>query len=193
MIPHNYVKSFSIDPDSIKKYHTAAHQLSDIELRVGFKVNHLETVSYEQINNPPLVKSVDYVINSLDNIFCKKSDYYNTKIDIPTWIIFANGHGLSMETIAGLNLDDFKKLLHFLEHKIRVDLFVVKSCYVAGVNVNKIYGTIQSGTQQYYSFPIIVQGLNDVDTSSITPEVDLNAWHSDRKIRLIVNLDLMLF
>jgi len=191
LIPVNYLDSLNIDHNTIKKYGTMA--LSDIELQLGFKVNHMETITSEQIHNPQSVYNADYFIDALDTIFCKKSDYIQRKIDIPEWIIFINGHGLTNETITGLTFSAIKKLLYFLEHTIIMQLLVAKSCYIAGVNTEKIYGKITSGTQQYYSFPIIVQGLNDLATTAMMPDVDWAEWQFNKKIQLNIDIDFVSF
>jgi hypothetical protein len=71
-----------------------------------------------------------------------------------------------------------------LENKIKVQLLVVSSCYIAGTNVNNVYGEIKLGTQQPNSFPIIIQGLNDIETFSAFPMCDMPAWIATKKIAL---------
>ena len=199
LIPVSYLDSLNIMRDKVKKIGNVTHVISDVELQLGLKVNHMETVDYKTLSRPIYARVwnyffggsplADYFVDSLDNVFCKKDDYKSKNIDNPLWFIFLYGHGLINHSIADLSLNSFKKLLTFLENKVITKLLVIQSCYVAGVNTDIVYGEIKKGTQQYYSFPIIVQGLNDVITFSQMPELDCFIWNIKQKIQLRTSKD----
>ena len=212
LIPYKYCDSLGVNGESVKEYTNISN---DIELKMGFRVNHMKTLEHTSIYRSSLKKYfyqyivgidssvifrfADYFINSLDAIFCEKSDYnirnsiitewhdYQSKnIPIPEWVIYIMGHGLKNDSIADMRLNDFKKFLIFLENKIKTGLLFVVSCQVAGVNVNQIYGDIKSGTQQYNSFPIIIQGISDALSFTNPLAIDFNAfWGSmDKNVLL---------
>lgn len=213
LIPYKYCDSLGVNGESVKEYTNISN---DIELKMGFRVNHMKTLEYTSIYRSSLKKYfyqyiigidssaifrfADYFVNSLDTIFCKKSDYnmrnsiitewndYKSKnIPIPEWIIYIMGHGLKNDSIANMSLNDFKQFLMFLENKIKTGLLFMVSCQVAGVNVNQIYGELKSGTQQYYSFPIILQGLSDAITFSRRPKIDLDAFWRSKNNDVLLN------
>ncbi|HLW72579.1 MAG TPA: hypothetical protein VKR54_00850 [Candidatus Babeliales bacterium] len=193
LIPRTYLVTLNISADKVEEYNSAA-VLSDVELQLGFRVNHMQTIDFRLMNsfNRPRPEGfVDYFIDSLDSIFCQKSDYKDRQISIPSFIMCLYGHGLTNRSIAGLSLDGFKKLLNFLESKIMMQLLVVLSCYAAGFNTHKIYGEMRLGTQQYYSFPIIVQGLNDL--AVISESFSFKGNSQNQKIQLISPDDFVSF
>ena len=105
-----------------------------IELQLGLKVNHMETIDfrsiipsyYTQISTYfSFSQSASYFVDSLDIIFCKKSDYINKQVTIPEWCIFIDGHGAINHSIAYLTLNDFKKFLNFLEKEMITTLLVI--------------------------------------------------------------------
>lgn len=197
LIPVKYLTSSNIASDKIKEFDSSmGTTISEDELRLGLKVNHMETVSFRSVVMPKgsyfsqffsdfSTKLADYLVDSLDDIFVKKSDYFNLGVKIPEWTIFIDGHGAVNRSIAYLSLDGFKRFLSFLDNKIITQLLVVSSCYVAGVNVNKIYGELKLGTQEHYSFPIIVMGLNDIATSG---DILHFGWH-DKRLEIKMNFD----
>jgi hypothetical protein len=82
--------------------------------------------------------------------------------------------------------------LHFLDSKINTKLLVVLSCYAGGVNANKIYGEIKLGTQKYFSFPIIIQTLNNVEALFFSAVVDMSAYVNN-EIKLITDINFVDF
>ncbi len=193
LIPQSYLKSFGIDKDKVEKYFESSSLTTDVELRLGLKVNHMKTIDIKDINRPNEVQFADYFIDSLDAIFCTKSDYENASMSMPEWFIYIDGHGLLNSSIVWLSFDGFKKLLYFLENKIITQLLVVKSCYAMGVNSEKIYGNMKSEIKSYYSFPIIVEGLNNVSTGDYLPAVDTVAWDKYAKKQLTVGINFAHF
>lgn len=191
LIPKSYCESLGIDNQAVKEYHKDMNTLSDIELQLGLKVNHMKTIEHTALRRSHLKEYflphyfADYFINSLDATFCTIFDYHNRKeIALPEWIIYIVGHGNINDSITSLSINQFKKLLYFMENKIKVQLLVVASCYVAGTNAKSVYGEIKNGTQQPNSFPIIIQGLNDVATLSNSPTCDMANWNLEQKISL---------
>jgi hypothetical protein len=191
LLPYAYLESLNIDKNKVEESGHPLSITSDVELQLGFRVNHMETIHYDVFYffQAPTRKYAHYLIDVLDIIFCKKTDYKDRKIDLPQWIIFINGHGSINDCVAYLSLDDFKKFLHFLENNIITQLLVVSSCCAGGVNMNAIYGEIKLGTQQLYTFPIIIQGLNDVSTDKVLPRIDIQAWDDEQKIQLATDID----
>lgn len=209
LIPVNYLESFNIDKNKVKESGHAIDVISDVELQLGLRVNHMETIDYQSMwstyrnlkikvlsyfyksSEEPIF--ADYFTNSLNVIFCEKSNYQNKKKDIPEWLIYLGGHGTWINAVADISFDDFKKLLYFFDNKINTKLLVVSSCYAGGVNINKVYGEIKLGTQEYYSFPIIIQALNDVYTSSTAPIIDMRVFDYDRTIKIKYHIDFVNF
>ncbi|HLX53770.1 MAG TPA: hypothetical protein VKR58_07505, partial [Aquella sp.] len=207
LIPMNYLQVLNIDAGQVKTFDSslAIDTVSDVELRLGLKVNHMETLEYQSMTfTTHLTKKflgyfytsskaielglADYFINTLDAIFCKKLDYQNKKTNIPEWIMYIVGHGELLHSVADLSLEDFKKLLHFLDSKINTNLLVISSCYAAGMNANKIYGEIQRGTQEYYSFPIIIRALNDTVASIFNADIEIEGfWNPKINLKLYIN------
>lgn len=183
LIPVSYLDSLHINKKDLETY-IQDNTVSDIELRLGLKVNHMKTVDHSSITRPFYLRFShyfglsrhthqfsNYLVNSLHNIFCMKKDYNKKNINLPHWYICIDGHGLINDTIVNLSLYDFKKFLQFLDNEIITKLLVVDSCYVAGTNAEIIYGDIKSETQEFYSFPIIIQGINDVVTFRARPSI----------------------
>jgi len=214
LIPVNYLEFLNIDKNKVKEFGNTIHVISDVELQLGLKVNHMETIDYQatgsiyrslktqflsyfyKSSEPEGPEFANYVTNSLEGIFCERSDYQNRKIDIPEWFIYIGGHGGWIHSVAHLSLDDFKTLLHFLDSKINTKLLVVSSCYAEGINAHKIYGEIKLGTQKYYSFPIIIQALNDIAVKADRPEVDMRdmrVLYQDKKIKIKHHIDFVSF
>ena len=52
------------------------------------------------------------------------------------------------------------------------------------MNAGKIYGELSLETQRYYSFPIIIKGLNDMVTGGPVVGIDWSAWKDQKKISL---------
>jgi len=193
LLPKQYVESFDIADNKLEEYYQDLDLVSEIELKLGFKVNHMVTVHIEQLVKSQYIGLSDYFLDSLSTIFCKKADYSNTNITVPEWVIFVGGHGKRDYSIVNISLNDFKKLLEFLDKYINVRLLLLKSCYSLGVNSKKIYGDIKLGTQQYYSFPIVVQGINDIAAQSTNQTIDLPAWEHDKTIKIMTHMDFIGF
>jgi hypothetical protein len=202
LLPKGYLELININIDRVLKPIESKQELLDIELELGFKVNHMETIdNIEHIKRSDAAINSDYLIKSLEDIFCKKYDYKDRNISIPEWCIFMQGHGrprydkeyFYQYRIVGLSLHGFQNLLAFFESKINIRLLVVLTCFAAGINSIEIYGEMKSATQKYYSFPIVIQGLDDMITTSANPSVDYKAWKVDKTLKLITYRDFASF
>ncbi len=188
LLPVNYLNLLNVTSDAVKEYkYSTDDSISDTELRLGFKVNHMKSIDHESIHRSFLdyvkktllpVEYINYFVNSLDTIFCKKAEYKN--VVIPEWYIYILGHGLVNHSIVSLSFNDFKQLLQFFDNKILTKLLVVSSCYAAGVNSKIIYGDMKSEMQQYFSFPIIFEGLNDMPIAG-KYRIDFNKFFEKAK------------
>lgn len=216
LIPISYLESLNIDKERVKQFDN--NIISDVELQLGLKVNHMETLDYQSMKKKvgqftyanlgthflsyfykflapkesEKLEFASYFINSLKDIFCEKFDYQKKSRDIPEWFIYISGHGSLMHSVAYLNFEDFNKFLYFLDSKINTKLLTISSCYSGGANVNKIYGELKLKTQKYFSFPIIIQALNNTAIFSLAPRVDMSAYIHN-KIKLITDIDFINF
>lgn len=177
LIPLNYLKNIGLNPADVKK--SGATTITETELALGLKVNHMEEKTLDTIKFFRFflgAKKSDYFLPALYNsathtssIFCLRSDYTGHKNALPLWSIYMGGHGESArysEKIAGISIADFKEVLDFLENKINTRLLVYVSCYAADINNETIYKAAKSPIQKTYSFPIITQALTDAPVSS---------------------------
>ena len=207
LIPVNYLQALNINAEQVKIFDSTMgiDTVSDVELQLGLKVNHMETLAHQSMtftthltrkflgyfytsSETTELGLADYFVNALDTIFCKRLDYQDRNINIPEWIVYVSGHGGLLHSVVDLSFEDFKKLLQFLNSNLNIQLLVINSCYAAGVNANKIYGEIQQGTQEYYSFPIIIRALNDTVASSIASKVEIKGfWNVEIDLALYIN------
>jgi hypothetical protein len=197
LIPMKYLETLNVESGKVEEYKaTLKEQLTDVELRLGFKVNHMQTMYYSLIKKsmfqrflgyfskaPGLVR---YFVSSLDDIFVQKIDYIEKNADVPEWYVYIYGHGRIKSSMSFLSLKNFQQFLGFLNNKIIVKLLVVSSCFVAGTNSKIFYGKVKSDIKEEYSFPIIVQGLNDVMTTGlVSPTVNERSWYYDKNINVL--------
>ncbi len=179
-LPKVFLTSIGINPDQVHEYDKS--KISDAELLLGLKINHMQTVNIDSIGTTPYrYDHASYFINSLidiqieddpdyghkyiptgtSSIFCTKPDYKDKNLPIPSWAIYISGHGSMHNKIVYLSLDDFKKFLNFLENNINTKLLVYSSCYASGVNAENIYGSQKKFLAKTYQFPIITEALTD--------------------------------
>lgn len=167
LIPKKYLNSLNIDEKEVAFY-TDAPTLTKAELRLGMKINHLQTVTdINTIQKPlPIPPFADYFIDALHNkkqsIFITNTEYYaHNEKDIPLWSIYISGHGSMGGKIAALSIPQFKDFLTFLEHKIHTKLLYYFSCYAAGANHEELYKDMESAINKTYSFAIITHAITD--------------------------------
>lgn len=168
-----------------KAFEDHADQITNTELQLGLKINHMQNATIETILAQQTHKehNVHYFIEALYNnatqtsdIFCLRPEYINKPIAIPVWIILISGHGHGGARISNIEKDDFKKVLDFLERNIICSLFVYNSCFTGGANIEAIYKDLNNITQKTYSFPIIMHALTDAVVYMLYPilEIDNN-------------------
>lgn len=174
LLPIPYLESIGIDPEAVKT--SESPKITETELALGIKVNHMETKTFAELPLPTgssQPKLSDYFLPALYNsdtetssIFCLRSDYTEYKKDLPLWSLYMTGHGESAQRIVGISLDDFKHVLDFLNTKINTRLLFYVSCYAAGTNNEKIYRAAKDPIEKTYGFPIITQALTDAPVTS---------------------------
>jgi len=193
LIPHTYLNKIGIDINLVKSY-TPMGSISPVELQLGLKVNHMKTVDLATINKIALGlnrdkdrKNAGYFIEALydtdkktSDIFCMRSDYQGKTV-LPVWSFYLLGHGTMKEstgggTLAHITVNDFKKVLNFLDHKINTRLLVYSSCYGAGTNAEIIYKDSMSAIQKTYSFAIITEAITDAPTEGKASAFDFNIF-----------------
>lgn len=196
LIPYTYLRNQTINIQHALEYNPEI--ISDTELMLGLHINHMVTVTIENIlQTPDPAPESDYVIKTLydeasgtSNIFCVREEYLNRFITIPMWTIFINGHGKHRSEIAGIKIHDFKKLLHFLEHKILCKLLVYDTCYSGGINIREAYQDTTKDLQNTYSFPIIMHALTDAGVHSTTLHITLTG---NDELQVVNNISFTLF
>lgn len=103
--------------------------------------------------------------------------------EAPQWVIYLAGHGEYGKSIAGFSIQkkyepsfigfsmsrcksQFQQLLEFFDKKIKMKLFVYRSCYAAGLNAYEAYAALvdkdKIKSETVYSFPIVTGTLADV-------------------------------
>ncbi len=183
LLPHDYLTNLKFSIASVDSYSTKT--ISDDELKLGLKVNHMLSVNYKNptATLPGRPDYADYFMDALydettktSSIFCLRSDYFEynkTHTDKiftqPLWSIYFAGHGSFGNSIVDLKLDSFKKVLNFLATKINTRLLVYQSCYAAGYNAEIIYKESSDILQRTYPFAIITQALSD-SVTTVVPE-----------------------
>jgi len=93
---------------------------------------------------------------------------------VPTqyaWNIVLFGHGGPMlgsyqSRVAGIPFREFKKLLRFLQKRIRTNIFLYSTCYAGSKWLLKVYTTL--GRPNTYSFPIIITGITEAPVYGIS-------------------------
>lgn len=186
LIPNNYLKRLNLTIDSVKKY--APEKISDVELTLGLKVNHLQLsnipISEKEVFSlilfPPddsgyFARALYNATKNISDIFCIHTEYPKTYPQ-PTWSIFMSGHGIMESKMVDLRLPDFEKVLDFLEHKINTRLLVYESCYAAGLTAEKVYKDATTAVQKTYSFAIITNALTDVPVSEKPFEIEIEKF-----------------
>lgn len=110
---------------------------------------------YELFDERDLLKHSDkksYPVASLEKLLS-----VHTK---DRWIVYATGHGHPQShkqgaNIAGLKIDEFKKMLLYLHEQVQTKLLVYSSCYGGGVHTIEPYANIQ------LNYPVIVTATTD--------------------------------
>lgn len=131
----------------------------------GIKLEHFTDTTWEKVDSyvPELPKST--FVQVLSQMFTSKQEYEKSAASTqPAWMIFIDAHGSNGTIIAGLPIDEFKKLMSFLEKKITIKILVYNSCFAGGSN--KIKGFEYEYIQQAFSFPVAVLSITNAKTAS---------------------------
>lgn len=179
LIPHQFLQSKNLEPGEVAQY-DASSGLSDLELRLGLKVHHLETINdivqYAR-DYASHFTNARYFVDALKKkmIFCTKADYHKHKAQSAiSWAIFMQGHGTYLSSIVGMSLTEFKDVLAMVEKDIFCHLFIYSSCYAAGSNAEALYKENKSLLMKSHSFPIITQAISDTPTLATSPTARLD-------------------
>lgn len=183
LLPQRYLAKKGISTQQAQTF-VAGGAITQTEQQLGLKINHMKTVSVNDIKKQEATSEYpDYFIDSLNAIFVSNSEYaaHQDKKKIPTWAVYINGHGETRHSVAALSLPQFKEFLTFLATKITTKLLIYSTCYAAGVNAQLIYKDQQSGVDTTYPFTIIAQALTDAPTSGLF--LSMEVVHAKLKIK----------
>lgn len=174
-IPHSYLGALA-KPSEVAKFHlTSTQELSEIEYMLGLKVNHMETIS--ELNElrklPQHTDRSDYFLDSLDTIFVARGYFKKHNKPLPWWTIYLEGHGLKGQSIAGMSLNLFPKVLDFFESRINTNILVYTSCFAAGYNDELLFKQHKQAIQKSYSYPIVSQIYTDTPAAAHLVDVEV--------------------
>lgn len=167
LLPGSYLDTVGVNIGDVKD-DSLMSDASPIELRLGLKVNHMKTVDIDYVRKDTSNEMGNF-LKFLGNIFCMRSDYKDKKDVLPIWSFYMGGHGEMERTISGLPLDDFRKVLEFLEYKINTRLLFYSTCYAGGATAEKLYKDAKSNVYQIYSFAVITQVMTDSPAETLIP------------------------
>ena len=162
---HDYLQELKIEKSEAQKI-SSSPELTELELRLGLKINHMKTITSETLQ-AEVQENSNYFLDALftqKSLFVTRSDYpqpFPENLHIPVWSFYMLGHGTKGESILSLTLDSFNLVLDFFSKKITTRLLVYTSCYSGGINENQIYFDRQIGKQRTYPFAILSQSLTD--------------------------------
>lgn len=170
LLHKSYLERKKISEKEVMGY-DAQGFLTPVEMYLGLKVNHMRTVTFDDIaKTTPLVSATDYFISALKNnsLFVTNAEYAQGAFRAyrSAWAIFMAGHGDNSGDkdkikVAELSRDAFIEFLSFLESKITTKLFYYATCMSGGKVESLIYRTNEEGVVKNYPFVIISQSLTD--------------------------------
>lgn len=116
--------------------------------------NYIIAGDYEFFNETDLVKHADkksHVVQAFQKLLPSDND---------RWVIYLSGHGHPKSSqqganIAGLKIEDFKKLLDHFNEAMHLKLLVYSSCYGGGVHTIEPYADLR------LKYPVIVTAATD--------------------------------
>lgn len=149
-VPKNYISQFANLTD----------ENNDKQMKLcGFDVLHL--IKINSLSPAALIKYID---NKNKNNYSKEISvaiesmfHIPDKPNSPTWNIYLIGHGLTDRNIAGLSIDNFRKLLKIFQ-KIKCSYLHYVSCYAGGFNQNIVKNEL---SQLNVNFIVSAQGINE--------------------------------
>ncbi len=131
----------------------------------GIKLEHFTDTAWEKVDSYVSSPPKSTFVQVLSQMFTSKQEYEkSTASTQPAWMIFIDAHGSDGTIIAGLSIDEFKKLTSFLEKKIITKILIYNSCFAGGSN--KIKGFEYEYIQQAFSFPVVVLSIANAKTAS---------------------------
>jgi hypothetical protein len=176
LLPHNYLlyrgKEKKVTLANARMVDQSS-ELTATEKTLGLKINHLKTIDNldDIVDNLISLEDnrfryADYFMDSVESVCITNKEYLQAKVsaeNIPSTVIYMNGHGLMEDAICSLRIDHFKRYLQFLE-RCKIKLFVYNSCYGAGKNHELIYKDAQKAIQKNYTFTIVSMAITDIPT-----------------------------
>ena len=166
-VPKKHIQELEMkEPD-----HKPIEQLSKKEILLGLKVNHLTHLEkIEDVGRLYFDSHVPTHMQFADHI----SDFFVTKDDLKNspmpyeWNVAFSGHGgtqytpatdaYGQATVADLPINDFQKILAFLQHKIKTKSFHFATCFGGGKRIKMVFD--DAGSPKY-NFAIIGDCLSD--------------------------------
>lgn len=107
--------------------------LSEFELTLGLKIDHMKTISLEEIlkqkrsSGNSFFGTVLMPEKNKSALFCMQQDYVGKKQEsLPSWGISMDGHGKMRESIAGMKIEEFTKALTFFSESINTALLIYR-------------------------------------------------------------------
>lgn len=167
----------------------STQNLTQNELRLGLKIDHLEPISepenlarflFESSTQNQMLEENAPFVDPLSQLFITINDKNDEREEskeieqepLPMWNIILVGHGINyrrkskkLDLIANLPITEFKNFLHFLQSKIRTNALFYATCYAGGDHLS-VYET--NGKPDRYNFTIITPCLHDSPTSIYT-------------------------
>ncbi len=145
----------------------------------GLKLENLTSVNWDQAERfVPSTTNKRPFTDILSQMFAPKQEFEkNSSTSIPSWMIYIDSHGLQGEMIAGLSLDEFKKLTNFLDKKIVTKVLLYNSCFAGGINKIKGFESVYKKqveqeqallSQQVFTFPVIILSITDAITFTVS-------------------------
>ena len=92
-----------------------------------------------------------------------------------------------MGRVAGMLIEQFKRLLSFAERNIDVSFLHYSTCFAAGEKLNLIYTT--HGLTDTYSFPISASVITDITTKSSSPKISFKNATYDIKTNGLIRIE----
>jgi len=156
---HDYLQELKIEKSEAQKI-ISTPELTELELRLGLKINHMKTITSEALQ-AEVRRNFNYFLDALftqNSLFVTRSDYpqpFPENLHIPVWSFYMMGHGNKRDSIISLPLDSFHSVLDFFSDKITTRLLVYTSCYSGGSNEKQIYFDRRIGKDRTYPFAIL--------------------------------------
>lgn len=174
IIPHAYKKRWNIDNDNELGFNFNDPAIKKIEK--PFELQPFNKISYqiEKIKKSLKISLFSGIGESLTSIpdIVSVLKHMLPQGSIYNWNIILHGHGLNdcnVNIIAGLERSIFQYLLNFFKNDVKTNLLCYSSCF-GGSKPSLIDAYLLGEKQLTFNFPIIVNGIGNVETYTITRE-----------------------